>query len=134
MCKFVAKYREMIIYLVFGVLTTIVNFIIYFPLLYFLQLPATASNIIAWCISVLFAFFTNKVFVFSSKNWSIKTALPEFFAFISCRLLSVFLESAILFISIDLLEGNGVIWKVIASVFVIIINYLASKLMIFKRK
>lgn len=134
MRKFLIKHRDLIIYLVFGVLTTVVNFAVYFPLIYILNFPATISNVIAWCFAVVFAYFTNKVFVFSSKNWSLKKVLPEFSAFVSCRVISVVLESAILFISIDLLNGDGIIWKAIASVFVIIINYFASKLMIFKKK
>lgn len=127
------KYRDILVYLVFGVLTTLVNYIVYFPCCY-AGLPASVSNIIAWVVSVLFAYLTNKPFVFHSKDWSMKTVLPEAGKFIGCRVGSGALESAILFVTVDLLHLNSAIWKIITSVFVVVLNYVGSKLLVFRKK
>ena len=130
----IARYSDMITYLVFGVLTTIVNYMVYIPLYNHMHFSATTSNIIAWCAAVLFAYVTNKPFVFRSHDWSVQTVLPEFGRFVGCRIGSGALETAILFLSVDLLGWNGNIWKLLTSVLVVVLNYIASKLIVFKKK
>lgn len=127
------KYWDVITYLFFGVLTTVVNYVIYLPVYNLLGLSAAVSNAIAWVVAVAFAYLTNKPFVFKSHDWSAKTVVPELAKFVSCRLASGVMETAILFVTVDLLGWNGNIWKLITSVLVVILNYLASKLLVFKK-
>lgn len=128
------KYRSILIYLIFGVLTTAVNYLVYIPCLNLLGLSASVSNVIAWCVAVLFAFLTNKPFVFESKDWSAKTVVPEFTKFVGTRVASGLLETLILLVAVDMLGWNGVIWKLVTSVIVVILNYIGSKLLVFRRK
>ena len=130
----VKKYWDVIIYLVFGVLTTVVNYAVYLPCLNILGMSAAVSNCIAWVVAVIFAFVTNKPFVFGSHDWSMKTVVPEFTKFIATRLSSGVLETLILLVAVDTLGGNGNIWKLITQVLVIIINYVGSKLLVFRKK
>lgn len=127
------KYWDVITYLFFGVLTTVVNYVIYLPVYNLLGLSAAVSNAIAWVVAVAFAYLTNKPFVFRSHDWSAKTVVPELAKFVSCRLASGVMETVILFVTVDLLGWNGNIWKLVTSVLVVILNYLASKLLVFKK-
>ena len=128
------KYREVIVYLVFGVLTTIVNYLVYLPCYNLLNLSSSVSNVIAWVVAVAFAYVTNKPFVFRSYDWSAKTVIPELTKFVSCRIASGALETLILLVTVDLLHWNGNLWKLITSVLVVIMNYVASKLVVFRKK
>lgn len=128
------KYRDILSYLIFGVLTTAVNYLIYLPAFNFCGISAAVSNMIAWVGAVIFAFLTNKPFVFHSHDWSAKTVVPELTKFVSCRLASGVLETVILFLAVDCMSWNGNIWKLITQVLVIIINYVGSKLLVFRKK
>ena len=128
------KYYDLLAYLVFGVLTTVVNYLIYLPCYNLLQLPAVVSNLIAWVGAVAFAYLTNKPFVFRSHDWSAKTVIPELTKFVSCRVASGAAESAILWITVDILGWNGNLWKLVTSVLVIVLNYIGSKLVVFRKK
>ena len=129
----VAKYWDVLIYLVFGVLTTVVNYLIYLPVYNLIGLSAAVSNAIAWVVAVAFAYLTNKPFVFKSHDWSAKTVIPELTKFVSCRVASGVMETVILFLTVDIMQWNGNIWKLITSVLVVILNYFASKLLVFKK-
>lgn len=128
------RYYDIISYLFFGALTTLVNYLVYLPCYNWLGLSATVSNIIAWAAAVTFAYLTNKPFVFRSYDWSMKTVLPEFTKFLGCRVGSGVLETLIIFITVDCLNFNGNLMKIITSVLVVILNYVASKLLVFKKK
>lgn len=128
------RYYDIISYLFFGALTTLVNYLVYLPCYNWLGLSATVSNIIAWAAAVTFAYLTNKPFVFRSYDWSMKTVLPEFTKFLGCRVGSGVLETLIIFITVDCLNFNGNLMKIITSVLVVILNYVASKLLVFKEK
>ena len=127
------KYWDVISYLFFGVLTTVVNYLVYLPVYNLLGVSAAVSNAIAWVVAVAFAFLTNKPFVFRSHDWSAKTVVPELTKFVSCRLASGVMETVILFVTVDLLGWNGNLWKLVTSVLVVVLNYLASKLLVFKK-
>ena len=129
----IVKYWDILIYLVFGVLTTVVNYAIYLPVFNFCGISAAVSNMIAWVGAVIFAFLTNKPFVFHSRDWSAKTVVPELIKFVSCRLASGVLETAILFLAVDCMNWNGNIWKLVTQVLVIIVNYVGSKLLVFRK-
>ena len=128
------KYYDIISYLFFGGLTTVVNYLVYLPCYNWLNLSATVSNMIAWVVAVLFAYLTNKPFVFKSHDWSMKTVLPEFGKFLGCRLGSGAMETLIILLTVDVLNWNGNIMKVITSILVIILNYIGSKLFVFKKE
>lgn len=127
------KYREIIIYIFFGGLTTAVNFVVFFPLYNYLQVSATISNLIAWLAAVIFAFFVNKRFVFRNKDWSINALAEQAIRFAGCRIVSGLAETVLLFVTVDLLSLDGNIWKIVISVVVIILNYLGSKLLVFRK-
>lgn len=129
----VKSHWDIVTYLFFGVLTTIVNYLVYLPVYNLLHLSASVSNAIAWVVAVAFAYLTNKPFVFKSNDWSRQTVIPELTKFVSCRLGSGILETAILFVTVDLLHWNGNIWKLVTSVLVVVLNYIASKLLVFKK-
>ena len=133
MKEFLRKYAEPITYLIFGVLTTVVNYIVYIPCYNLLGMSASTSNIIAWAVAVTFAFLTNKPFVFHSHDWSFGVVIPELTKFVGSRVASGALETAIIFVTVDLLQWNGNVMKLITSVLVVILNYVASKLLVFKK-
>lgn len=128
------KYYDVLIYLIFGGLTTVVNYAVFLPLYNFAGCSIVVSNTIAWAAAVLFAFFTNKPFVFRSHGWSLKTTIPELVKFVSCRIASGVMETVILFVAVDVLAMNGNVWKLITQILVIIANYVASKLLVFRKK
>lgn len=132
--KLISKYWDVLSYLFFGGLTTIVNFVVYFPCYHWLGISAAVSNVIAWVVAVAFAYLTNKPFVFKSHDWSLQTVGPELVKFVGCRIGSGVMETAIIFVTVDQLGGNGILWKVVTSVLVVILNYVASKLLVFKKK
>lgn len=134
------KYKEIIMYLIFGVLTTAVNWVVYSLLVKLCGVNITVSNIIAWFASVIFAFVTNKIWVFESKSWEIKLAFKEFCSFVASRLATGVIE----WVGLPLLVKLGVdqtifgiegfVAKVIVSVIVVILNYVFSKLITFRTK
>ncbi|MBQ8236900.1 MAG: GtrA family protein [Oscillospiraceae bacterium] len=127
------KYEDIISYLFFGVLTTVVNYVVYLPCYNLLGLSAAVSNVIAWVGAVAFAYLTNKPFVFKSHDWSGKTVLPELTKFVGCRVGSGLLETGIIFVAVDLLAFDGNVMKLVTSVLVVILNYIASKLLVFRK-
>lgn len=129
---FIKKHYDVLSYLFFGGLTTVINYLVYLPCYNLLGISAAISNVIAWVAAVAFAFLTNKPFVFKSYDWSAKTILPELTKFVSCRIGSGLLETAIIFITVDCLSWNGNVWKLITSILVVILNYFGSKLLVFR--
>ena len=130
----IRKHWDVLVYLFFGGLTTLVNFLVYFPLYNWLSFSATLSNVIAWAVAVIFAYLTNKPFVFHSKDWSGQVVLPEFAKFVGCRIGSGILETCIIWLTVDILALNGNLIKILVSVLVVILNYVASKWVVFKSK
>ena len=127
------KHYDILVYLVFGVLTTAVNYLVYLPCYNLLGLSAAVSNVIAWTVAVAFAFLTNKPFVFKSHDWSRKTVLPELSKFVGCRVASGVAETVILLVTVDLLGWSGAFWKLVTSVLVVVANYFGSKFLVFKK-
>ena len=134
------KYEEIINYLIIGVLTTIVNLAVKYALLFTVLNASDATQlqiavVISWIVACLFAYITNRKIVFKSKS---KKILKEFTAFISARLFTLVLEMLIMFVFVTLLKLNSnlwvVIWSIVAQVVVIVVNYILSKLVIFKKE
>ena len=129
--EYLRKYREILLYLVFGVLTTLINIISFYLLSDILNINWMISNVAAWIISVLFAYFTNKKYVFESKN---KNVIKEFTSFVVCRVLSLGIDMAVMKLLIDVLSINKLFSKIVSNVIVVIANYIFSKFLIFKGK
>ena len=126
------KYREALLYLFFGGCTTLVNIVAFYIVRKF-GVSTYITNIIAWFLSVVFAFITNKLFVFESKNTSIKDSFKECFSFFLFRVISLVFDMGIMYLLIDLLNINEMVSKVFSNIFVVLINYVFSKLFIFKK-
>lgn len=161
--KLVDKFftREIITYIIFGVLTTAVNLVTFyiFKKIFisigwegvFNKLLGSAgwdkalellgsgtdyldATVIAWTVAVIFAFVTNKLIVFESKSWKPAVSGKEFVGFIGARLFSLLVELVFMFVMVTLLKWNDFVAKLIVQVIVVILNYVFSKLLIFKNK
>ena len=129
------KYREIIMYLIFGVLTTVVSLAVYYILVYTILNPNNpfelqVANIISWIAGVTFAYFTNRSMVFQSKN---KNKLKEAGSFVLARVVTLIMDMLIMFVGVTLLHGNDKLLKLISQVIVIVSNYVFSKLFVFKK-
>ena len=134
MCSFLKKRKDLLMYLLFGGLTTVVSFALYFSLYHCVQLPAAWSNVISWIGAVLFAFLTNKPFVFHSCDWSAAVTIPELSKFVGSRIFSGLIETLFLALTVDFLQFHNLAMKLTASVIVVILNYVASKVIVFRNK
>lgn len=146
--KLFNKYKEIISYLFFGVMTTLVNFVSFWAFNKILgESLYLISNVIAWVISVVFAYVTNKLWVFESKSWKFKVLLKEVPEFFAARIFSLCVEESGLWLLVDKLgfdkfsfslfkfEVTGkLIAKVLLAVIVVILNYFFSKFIIFAKK
>ena len=127
------KHKEILLYLIFGALTTLVNFVTYFLFYNMLNVSNVSSTIISWAFSVIFAYITNKLFVFESKSFKANVIFREALTFFSARVISGVLDVGFMYLTVDLLLLNGSLCKLASNVFVIILNYIFSKLWIFKK-
>lgn len=134
-CKeYLEKYRELLLYGIFGVLTTLINIVVYSLCYHQLGISNVASNVVAWILSVLFAFVTNKIWVFDSKSMEVSVLFKEAVSFFGCRLATGLLDLAIMYVTVDVMAWNSTLMKCISNVIVIVVNYIASKLVIFAHK
>lgn len=123
---------ETISYLIFGVLTTIINYAA-FVVCQSLNIHYLIGTIIAWVLAVLFAYVTNKLFVFKSKSWKREIIVKEFTSFIACRLVSGAFDLGFMALSVEILSMNESIAKLVSNVFVVLANYAFSKIFIFRK-
>lgn len=128
-------HQEIILYLIVGVLTTIVSLAIYYGLVFTLLNPENSlelqiANIISWIGSVLFAYATNRKFVFQSKNTKVA---KEFTAFVGSRVLTLIMDMFIMYFGVTLLNYNDKLIKLLSQVIVIVANYIFSKIFVFKK-
>ena len=122
--------KHLTLYIIFGVLTTLVNISVYLFLTKICGVNYLISNIIAWVLSVLFAYITNRRWVFESESHNI---LKEISLFFSGRLFSGIVDTLLMFLFIDILFIDDFISKIIIQVIVIVLNYLFSKMIVFKK-
>ena len=133
MPKFFRKIdRETVLYVLFGTLTAAVNLSVYFVLNWTFRVNYMVSNISAWVATVLFAYVTNKLFVFRTKSVSWKELGREFVRFVNSRIISGGADQALMWLLVGMLHFNSSIIKVVNSGVVVALNYILSKLMIFK--
>ena len=144
--KLFIKYKELITYVVFGVLTTLVNFFAFWLFTKILgEELYLINNAIAWVVGVIFAYITNKLFVFESKSWNLKVVTKEITGFLGARIFSFLVEEGgmFLFVSVLGLGENSLtllgftitgqfIVKILLAVIVVVMNYVFSKFFIFK--
>ena len=127
------KYKSIILYLFFGICSTIINIFVYALMFELFNFSNVFSVIVAWIFAVLFAFITNKIWVFESNSFSGKLFIKELLSFFLCRGITGFLDVAIMYVTVDLMGWNAILWKIIANVIVVILNYAASKILIFRK-
>lgn len=127
------KYQELLSYLFFGVLTTVVNYVSYLLLAPFFG-TTTIPTAIAWVLSVAFAYLTNRRWVFRSQAKGAAAVLREAGSFVGARLISGVIDVGIMWVFADRLGFNDKLVKLASNVFVVIFNYIASKLIIFRKK
>ena len=130
------KYKEIINYLIFGVLTTVISLIVYYGLTFTIintydALMLQVANVISWIAGVLFAYFTNRKYVFESKNTN---KIKEFTSFVGARVTTLLLDMAIMGLGVTILYGNDKIMKLISQILVIVGNYVLSKVFVFRKK
>lgn len=122
--------REILLYVLFGAFTTLINTVAYWVLYYVASVSNTMSTIISWLLAVIFAYITNKIWVFEKGNKSTLKEATEFFA---SRISTGVLDLIIMYVAVELLFIEGGVVKIISNVIVIILNYLLSKLFVFKK-
>lgn len=125
--------KQVIAYLFFGVCTTADNTIIYYICARWLELSTIVSTVIAWTLAVVFAFVTNKIFVFESHSWKWSVFVKEAASFFLCRLVTGLLDVIIMFVGVNICGIFDLGIKVLSNVLVIILNYVASKRMVFRK-
>ncbi len=131
--------KEFILYLVFGVLTTLIDTIVYFIANYNLKINYLISNCIAWVMAVLFAYITSKLFVFKSSSESnnknsFLENVREMFYFFTLRFVSLVVSLVFMYVLVEIFFLNELITKLVSSVFVVVVNYIFNKFYIFKNK
>lgn len=129
------KNKEVVNYLIFGILTTLINLLTYF-ILTSIWLDASkvielqGANIISWITAVIFAYFTNRKYVFDSKN---NNKIKEIFSFFIARLATLVVDMIIMYLGVNILFLNDKFVKIISQIIVIVANYVLSKLFVFKK-
>ncbi len=126
--------KDIISYLFWGVCTTVINIVSYSLFYDVLKCSNVLSTCIAWILSVVFAYITNKLFVFESKSFEPSVLVKEVLQFFSCRLMTGILDLVIMYVTVDVLSLKAILWKIISNIIVIVLNYVASKLIIFNNK
>lgn len=130
--SFLKKYEHLIAYLFFGVLTTLINLVSFWLLSSFTKIATVPATIIAWIIAVIFAFVTNKIWVFKSKNKTRKETTKEIINFLIARVATLFVEILIMWLMVDKFHQDKLIWKLLCNVITVVLNYLFSRLFVFK--
>ena len=127
------KYRELILYVFFGGMTTVVDWCVSFGL-YALDVNVHVADVVAWCAAVLFAFFTNRTLVFQSKSRGFGAVCKELVVFSGGRVITLLLQEALVFAFYDCIGWDKYVVKIIAAVVVVVLNYFISKFLVFKKK
>lgn len=127
------KYKSTIMYLIFGFLTMVIS-VATFAIFIQIGFDEHISNILSWIIAVLFAFVTNKIFVFEDKEKEFKIVVNQIIKFFFSRLFTLFLEEAIIYVFVTRLNYGAIFIKLIAQIIVIILNYILSKKIAFNNK
>lgn len=128
------KYEEGLNYLIFGFLAFVLNYVLYYVFESLFHINYLIATGLSWLLTVVFAYWTNRTFVFKSKNTGETNLVKEFIAFIGARIATGVLEAGLMYLMVDIAGINSYIAKLIAQTVVIVTNYFLSKLWIFKEK
>ena len=131
--ELLVRYKEVILYVIFGGLTTLINIVVYWICRNLIKLQVVPSDIIAWILSVIFAYVTNKIWVFESRSTKVAVLIREIGEFFAARLFSLGFDVLFLYVTVEKLSWPDLPMKIVANVIVIIMNYLFSKLLIFRK-
>ena len=134
MKKLFCTYKLQILYLIFGIGTTLINITLYNLCYYQFLFSNFLSNMISWLISVLFAYVSNKIWVFENKEFRYSVILKELSSFMLCRVLTGALDVLIMFVSVDVFEMAAWLFKILSNIIVIICNFIASKIIFAKEE
>lgn len=129
--QLIKKRKDLITYIVFGACTTIVNATTYFIFADILSLSTVLSTALAWIIAVLFAFVTNRKWVFKSINKTPTGVIREIIYFFSCRIITGLIDIFLMYVFVDKFLLNGMLIKILSNLLIVILNYIASKYLIF---
>lgn len=125
---------EVVNYIIFGILTTAINILVFGIANNTFEMKYLIANVLAWILSVIFAFITNKYFVFKSKSWEPTIWIKELISFFGTRAVTGLLDMGLMIILISFININELISKVIVNILVIVGNYFLSKLWVFNKK
>lgn len=131
--KLTKEIRKILLYLFFGICTTIINLVVYQVCYKLLEVSNVLSAITAWFLAVIFAFLSNKIWVFESNTFTGVMFWKECASFFTCRLFTGLLDVLIMYIMVDIFTYDAFVWKAISNILVVIINYIAGKVIVFKK-
>ncbi len=132
--KMFQKYRSFLLYVFFGGCTTAINVITYAGCSRLLHLETVPSNVAAWVTAVTWAYVTNKIWVFESKSWGLKELFREMVSFVVCRVATGTLDMAVMYVTVDALGWPDILMKMASNGLVIVLNFVFSKLVIFRKR
>ncbi|SDK59891.1 GtrA family protein [Lacicoccus qingdaonensis] len=130
--KIFIKDQEILKYILFGVLTTVVNIAVFFLFDTVLNFSYMIANVISIIAAILFAFFTNKKYVFKAKSQSWKLAFKEFYLFVGLRSVSGLFDMLSMFMLVDFMNLETNLSKILTQFIIVVLNYIFSKLYIFR--
>lgn len=133
--KYYLKHKEIVNYLICGGITTVLNFVAYILFTRVMHLEEVVSSTLAWSVAIIAAYVLNKIFVFESKTKGIKAVFKELASFIGCRIISaITCDIGTFALMVKVLKINDIVSKIVTQIMVIIVNYLFSKLLVFRKK
>jgi len=132
--KLLYQYKDLIAYVFFGGCTTVVNIVVYWAAAHPLGMGTLPANVLAWVVAVLFAYVTNRKWVFHSQANTPREILREIVSFFACRLATGVMDWVIMFVCVDVLCLNDMVIKILSNILVIILNFVFSKLLVFRKR
>ena len=130
--RLVVSHKEQVLYLIFGGFTTLINMVVYY-LARQLGMQVIPADIVAWILAVIFAYVTNKIWVFESKSWKLSQLSRELLSFFGARLFSLGVDALLLYLTVEIFHLPQMLMKLLINIIVIILNYLFSKLLVFRK-
>lgn len=135
MKELIQKYKHLIAYLFFGVMTTVINIAAYYLFSRFVFVDSIViSNVLAWVLAVTFAYVSNRRYVFESEAHTRAQLLREVASFFASRVATLLVDVALMELLVNILAWNDMVAKLISNVVVVVLNYVLSKLVVFREK
>ena len=131
--KLWVRYKSYILYIFFGGVTTLVNWLCFYVCAHPLHLGTVPSNIIAWIVAVIVAYLTNRKWVFESRAYGAKQIVKEAASFTVSRLVTLGVETLLMWLSVDIWGWNDLVMKIVVNIIVVILNYVFSRFFVFRK-